>query len=116
MVQYYLNGEAKFRLIYLTFLFLNYWNRTYKLVMMSSIDYKYFILYFAYYRSGITKTLATTNIRRTNAIYMILTTPSASCNMKSLRAQSASVLVACSPLFPASQLTGSLLSSGALKT
>ena len=41
-------------------------------------------------------TLATTTIRRTNVIYMILTTPRASCNMKSLRAQSASVLVACS--------------------
>ena len=66
--------------------------------------------------TGITKTLTTTTIRRTTTYYMILTTPRASCNMKSLRAQSASMLVACSPVFPASQLTGSLLSSGALTT
>merc|ERR1719318_1163185 len=38
----------------------------------------------------------------------------ASCSMKSLSAQRASMLVACSPVFPASQLTGSLLSSGVL--
>ena len=60
---------------------------------------------------------------------MIFTTPRASCSMKSLRAHRASILVACSPtinnydsdiakhllqfkpVFPASQDTGSLLSS-----
>ena len=43
--------------------------------------------------------------------YIILTTPRASCSMKSLRAQSASTLVACSPVLPASQDTGSFDSS-----
>merc|ERR1719350_2035363 len=43
---------------------------------------------------------------------MILTTPRASCSMKSLKAHRASTLVACSPVLPASQDTGSFASSG----